>query len=322
MKSNLRGNPAAKLAAVTLTLLLIAGCSVPTISADSTASSPVVTPTETTSELATTEPEPTTPSPSESGSDLLDQLKQNNSQPRIKAHTELPLGAVPPESQVTGSNTAYTVESYLTWIIADLDKKWTPWFTQNGYAEPQILYTIVQPGQQFVSVCTDKAKNNLVIVDNTPNAYYCPYDNNNGGHIWLPATTFQKMWTGDIFTRPSARTGDFGAAIITAHEFGHHVKDELTKQATAMGYSISAVNGANNELLADCFAGVWAATAYYDNLLEAGDFEEAVAALSAIGDAQPGGEDPHGSPAERVAALQLGYTDTADPFQCINAYWK
>lgn len=231
-------------------------------------------------------------------------------------------GAAPPQSQVTGDNYGYTVDSYLTWVLTDLDSRWTPWFLANGYAEPQVLYTVVKEGEKYVSACKDRNGVNAVFTDTTPNAVYCGADDNRTGRIWLPVTTFQQMWTGNIFTRPSQRVGDFGAAIITAHEFGHHVVDELRTQATAKGQNVSPITGKNNELLADCFAGVWASTAYYNNILEGGDFEEAVAAMFAIGDAAPGGNDPHGSPAERVAALQLGYNDQKDPVRCMNTYWK
>ena len=38
------------------------------------------------------------------------------------------------------------------------------------------------------------------------------------------------------------------------------------------------------ELQADCFAGVWAHTAYEENQLEEGDLEEGLTAASAVGD--------------------------------------
>jgi predicted metalloprotease len=231
-------------------------------------------------------------------------------------------GAAPPSSSVDPNGYAYTVEEYLAWAIKDLDAKWTPWFTSRGYAEPQVRYDVILPGETFRSVCT----NIPVLTDTTPNAYYCPGDANGEGQIWLPVTTLQKMWSGDVFTRRSQRIGDFAAAIITAHEFGHHVADELQGQSTKAGRTITALTGANPELLADCFAGVWAATAYYGGVLEPGDFEEAVAALEAIGDPATSTTTPvvapHGTAEQRVAALQLGYNQQANPTPCVQTYWK
>jgi uncharacterized protein len=231
---------------------------------------------------------------------------------------DLARGATPPPSRVDPNGYSYTVEEYLAWIVRDLDQKWTPWFISRGYVEPQVQYVVVKAGQRFTSRCTNIPE----LTDTTPNAYYCPVDDNGSGTIWLPVTTFQKMWTGDVFARPSQRVGDFAAAIITAHEFGHHVADELAKQSTAQGRAVTAVTGANQELIADCFAGVWASTAYYDGKLEQGDIEEAIAALEAIGDPVVGGPDPHGTPAERAAAMRLGYNESRDPTPCVNSYWK
>ncbi|MDB5187019.1 MAG: putative protein of unknown function zinc metallopeptidase [Candidatus Saccharibacteria bacterium] len=242
--------------------------------------------------------------------------------PRVEPGEYLQQGAVPPGSQVTGNSDTYTVESYLKAVVKNLDDAWVPWFVENGYAEPQVTYSVVLPGEKWQSVCTDQKGAPEVVTDTTPNAYYCPFDDSGSGSIWLPATTFQKMWNGDVLGRQSQQAGDFAAAIVTAHEFGHHVKHELEVQEKARGANIPPVTGKNKELLADCFAGVWAATAYYNGLLEGTDFEEAVAAMAAVGDAKPGGKDPHGSPEERVAALNLGYNDQMDPVRCISTYWK
>ncbi len=79
-----------------------------------------------------------------------------------------------------------------------------------------------------------------------------------------------KMWNGDIFGRESAQAGDFAAAVLVAHEFGHHVQDELMVQlglrdiVGAGGQKIK-----QKELIADCFAGVWAYTAYFSGYLDA-----------------------------------------------------
>jgi predicted metalloprotease len=130
-----------------------------------------------------------------------------------------------------------------------------------------------------------------------------------------------QMWNGNIFKRQSQRTGDFGAAVIVAHEIAHSNWFDLAAQ-----YNLPPINqpgqprNKDNELIADCGAGVWANSAYYQGFLEAGDVEEGVAALEAIGDAGPGGNDPHGTPAERAEAFKLGY-NTGKPGQCIAAYW-
>jgi len=51
-------------------------------------------------------------------------------------------------------------------------------------------------------------------------------------------------------------------AAIVAHEFGHDVQYELTRQL-----SIEAPQQPDSELIADCFAGVWASAVFDDGLL-------------------------------------------------------
>jgi len=233
-----------------------------------------------------------------------------------------------PSSNVAADNPyPYTVQEYLNYIIADVDKVWTKWFTDNGLKEPYVGIKLINPGDQpFVSKCTNV---NTVVHDH-PNAFYCPADSlrsggvNYQGVVILPVTTFQKMWNGNILDKQSKLTGDFGAAVVTAHEMGHHVQDEIMLQVNATRTTpIGPPAGKNGELVADCFAGVWMASAYHSGLLEPGDFEEGVAALEAIGDHT----GSHGSSAERRAALLTGYngitgqTEPGDPMACIRTYW-
>jgi hypothetical protein len=150
-------------------------------------------------------------------------------------------------------------------------------------------------------------------------------DGENVGGLTFPVLTMQKLWTGDIVGRQSKQAGDFAAAIVVAHEFGHHVADEWLTQYNAQqeqsgGTAVKPAEGKWNELLADCFAGVWANTAYYQGLLEPGDIEEGVAAQEAVGD-DGTGPDPHGSPQERAQAVWDGY-NSGDPSRCAGTYWK
>lgn len=247
-----------------------------------------------------------------------------------------PSNAAPPRSNVDpNSEYGYTVEEYVSFIVNEADKTWTAWFAANGYNEPFVGIKAIKPGETFVSNCTLPGGGQAVVGSDFPNAFYCPLDNivdANGvtyeGTLILPLLTFQKMWTGDIFGK-SATAGDFGAAIIVAHEFGHHVQDEIMVQFNANnpGTQVTPPNGKNKELIADCFAGVWAASAYYQGILEAGDFEEALSALGAIGD-EGTSTDPHGTPSERQQALVSGYSGIeglsgpGDPNGCIKTYWK
>lgn len=222
------------------------------------------------------------------------------------------------DSQVDSGLTPEYVTNYLNAVVQDADRVWVDYFASiPGLTEPFVSYYVVPAGQQYTSSC------GMTITTDHPNAYYCPTDVDGDftGAIWLPLETFMKMWNGDIFGRQAIQTGDFAAAAVIAHEFGHHIQDELETQLKLP--PIKAADGskiAERELIADCFSGVWAYSAYESGYLEGTDVEEAVAGLNAIGDAQPGGSDPHGTPAQRSDAFLVGYNYGA-PANCINSYW-
>jgi len=104
--------------------------------------------------------------------------------------------------------------------------------------------------------------------------FYCPGDQK----LYLDFGFFNDLK--NEFKAP----GDFAQAYVIAHEVGHHVQNLLG--------TMDKVNRAGNsnqlsvalELQADCYAGVWAHYANKQGLVEAGDFEEALRAASAVGD--------------------------------------
>jgi hypothetical protein len=122
------------------------------------------------------------------------------------------------------------------------------------------------------------------------NAFYCPVDH----AIYYDITFFQ----GEL-----ERSGDFGPVFIVAHEWGHLVQALLGLLQDPERYTI------DNELQADCFAGVYSADADSRDLLEAGDMDEAVLSLLRAGDPLDTpffDEDAHGSPGERIDAFLRG----------------
>ena len=85
--------------------------------------------------------------------------------------------------------------------------------------------------------------------------------------------------------------GDFAQAYVVAHEVGHHVQHlmGITDKVHAMRGDLSEEEynklSVKLELQADFLAGVWAHHAdNLHNMIEEGDFEEAMNAASAIGD--------------------------------------
>jgi uncharacterized protein len=152
--------------------------------------------------------------------------------------------------------------------------------------------------------------------------FYCPNDQN----VYLDTTFFNEL--SQRFGAP----GDFAMAYVIAHEVGHHIQDLEGTLGQAQQLQARASKAEGNaiqvkvELQADCYAGVWAANARdaQGSILEPGDVEEGMRAAEAIGDdtlqrQSQGVVVPesftHGTSAQRVAALQLGYK-SGDPAAC------
>ena len=216
---------------------------------------------------------------------------------------------------------------YIDAAIAHLDQVWTAWFLSVNLAEPWVSYTVIMPGEEATSECTDPNTGaDTVAGSDYNNAFYCPFDANESdlGAIYLPVDTMGQMWTGDMFNRQVSdlsKVGDYAAALLIAHEFGHHVQDELTEQV-----GVPKPAGINSEQIADCFAGVWTYSVFLDNYLEPGDIDEAFEALGVIGDQNPL-RSSHGSGAQRQNAFLLGYNGSEAnpvpgvPANCIVAFW-
>ncbi|MFD0267846.1 neutral zinc metallopeptidase [Streptomyces sp. NPDC127106] len=262
--------------------------------------------------------------PSPMPGDIVEDLR-DHTVPEATEGTKVP--------QSSGQPTMQAVAAYLNSVVQDADVVWTAFFTAAGLQEPLVSVVVVTPEQPpITSNCLNPDQQPFVIAHDTPNAFYCPNDQYFPGHagtIYLPVTTMQKMWTGNVFERRSQRAGDFAAAILTAHEFGHHVVDEWGTQLSRRDGVTYPQPGAKwKELIADCLAGTWTAHAYYSGYLQDGDFDEAVTALEAVGDYRFFAPDHHGTPQERREALLTGYHGIPNryppgaPAACVEKYWK
>lgn len=114
--------------------------------------------------------------------------------------------------------------------------------------------------------------------------------------------------------------GDFAQAYVLAHEFGHHIQhllgtDERMRALQQQDRSQRNPLSVALELQADCYAGVWGASARQRNLLDPNDIEEGMAAAASVGDDRiqreaRGRVTPetftHGSSAQRTAWFRAG----------------
>ncbi|WP_279105604.1 metalloprotease [Gordonia paraffinivorans] len=232
-------------------------------------------------------------------------------------------------SGVDGSNARTAVPRYLTTLLDDLDETWGGWFTELGWGDPAPGRVLVRSGTAYRTDCTDEDGVSPRIRSDEANAFFCSVDrapDGDGrttvGSVVLPVDTFAAIWDGDVFGVPSPIVGDFTAAIVVAHEYGHNVVHRMAER-----FGIPAVRlpqGKNSELLADCLASNWASTAYKRDALGPKEILQVATLLPIIGDT--GGATGHGSAVERAKALTIGLTGPqfnrqGQPSDCLTKYW-
>ena len=170
-----------------------------------------------------------------------------------------------------------------------------------------------------VVLFTDRTESGCGVASAETGPFYCPAD----GLVYLDLGFFREL------DRRFRAPGDFAQAYVLAHEIGHHVQALLGTNAAVQRESRANPSERNElsvrlELQADCFAGVWGASAYARDVLEPGDIDEALKAAAAVGDDRiqqqtQGRIDPetftHGTSEQRVTWFRTGF-DSGDPNAC------
>jgi len=149
--------------------------------------------------------------------------------------------------------------------------------------------------------------------------FYCSLDD----HVYLDTSFFEELRT--RFGAP----GDFAQAYVIAHEFGHHVQDELGTLEIVDQQRRANPDAANElsirlELQADCLAGMWAHDVNTNpddadvQSITDEDISEGLAAAAAVGDdriqeSTTGRIDPeswtHGSAEQRMRWFRAGFEE-------------
>jgi predicted metalloprotease len=215
----------------------------------------------------------------------------------------------------TGADANRDVECRVVGTVNSVQGFWTQQLPSYGkqYAPAQ---TVLYSGRT-ASACGTAS--------NAVGPFYCPTDK----HVYIDASFFS-----ELTDRYGADAGALAQEYVVAHEYGHHIQDQLGLLQAAQRDPEGAASGSVRiELMADCLAGMWAhgASTTKDRQgrpllkpLTKGDIDSALSAAAAVGDDRiqqksQGRVDPeswtHGSAAQRQRWFTRGY-QTGDLNSC------
>jgi len=193
------------------------------------------------------------------------------------------------------------LRQFVGFVVDDVQDSWARAFAEGGQQ-----YEVTK-----LVLFDDATQSGCGPASSATGPFYCPADRK----VYLDLQFFRELR--DRFGAP----GDFAQAYVIAHEFGHHVQnvigvsEDVRREQQANPDQVNELS-IRLELQADCLAGVWAHSAYEENLLEPGDVEEGLGAAAAVGDdrlqAQATGQIDreswtHGSSEQRTAWFSKGF---------------
>ncbi len=217
----------------------------------------------------------------------------------------------PPSAPPTGPELAAEEEHvrFVSFVLDDLQATWREAFQASDltYREADLV------------LYRDAVESGCGVAPSATGPFYCPAD----GDVYLDLSFY------DTLRERYGAPGDFAEAYVIAHEIGHHVQNQLGTMAAARDEQQTRPSAANAvsvalELQADCYAGVWAASADRRDLLERGDLEEGLGAAAAVGDDRLSGRAgrtanqetfTHGTSEQRASWFRTGF-DSGDPQAC------
>ena len=209
----------------------------------------------------------------------------------------------------TGADANQRDDCRIVGVVNSVQKFWNGVFTASNekyqYVDTVFFTGSIQTGCGYASSAVGP--------------FYCPADH----LVYIDLGFFD-----DVKSQLGVEVTPFVQAYVLAHEYGHHVQDQLGVLDAIRGDTQGPESkGVRSELQADCYAGVWANHAVETGLIEQltqADINSGLAAAAAIGDDRiqektQGQVNPetwtHGSSTQRRRWFSRGY-ETGKPAAC------
>jgi predicted metalloprotease len=209
----------------------------------------------------------------------------------------------------TGQDANTKEDCRIVAVVNSVQKFWDGVFERSN-RQYQYVDTVFFDGQ------TDTG---CGVADSAVGPFYCPEDD----LVYIDLGFFD-----ELKSRFGVKVSPFVQAYVIAHEYGHHVQDQLGVLDKIRGAPTGPESlGVRSELQADCYAGVWAAHAVDTGLVEEltqADINDGLDAAAAIGDDRiqqetQGQVNPetwtHGSSEQRRRWFSRGY-ENGRPAAC------
>jgi uncharacterized protein len=203
----------------------------------------------------------------------------------------------------TGQDANERQDCRIVAVVNSVQKFWDGVFERSGDQYPYVDTVFF----------TDQVQTECGFASSQVGPFYCPRDQ----LIYIDLGFFDELQS-----RFGAGSAPFAQAYVIAHEYGHHVQNQLGVLESIGGDTQGPESRAvRAELQADCYAGVWAANAVETGLiaeLTQTDINAGLDAASAIGDDRiqertQGQVNPevwtHGSSEQRRRWFSRGYEE-------------